>query len=447
MGLFRWLADKIEGRATPENPAVSLQDPATWAAEFGTGSTSDAGEQINQSKALSYSPVWQAVTMISGDCSKIPLEVFRRLPEVGPKARVIDCEHDVYGFVSALGRANDETSALQFWRRLFVSALLWNNGFAWIDRDRYGTIHGLYNLLPDRTTTVRSRGRLFYVTEIGHGEAARLEAIPAVDVLHLDGLSWGDVAPDLVKQARHDFGLALSRRKYTSKFFKQGAHHGGVLQIPPGASKAARDKIEKALDERFTLDKAFKTMVLRDGYRWYSTTVDPERSQLTALDDQEIRHVAQWYNLPPERLGLKGSVSYNSLEQSTRFYVDTTLSYWLTACRAECNLKLLTPAEHANREVFIDYNINALLWADAATRNTIACQGIQSGRFSPDETRAWENLNPREDGEGGRYWRPSNFVAVGEEPVEPAETPETPAEEETPPAKEDMPMEEDDPIE
>ncbi len=58
--------------------------------------------------------------------------------------------------------------------------------------------------------------------------------------------------------------------------------------------------------------------------------------------------------------------------------------------------------------MFLDYNINALMWADSKTRSEIANTGIQNGRFNPNETRAWENLNPY-DG-GNEFYRPLNLT-------------------------------------
>jgi HK97 family phage portal protein len=402
----------FERRATPENPEFSLSDPDAWRTYLGSSNLAETDEPVSIERALSLSAVWKAVKIISGDCSKLPLKVYRYRKDGDGKD--VDRRHQAYKFISRDGRANAETSALQLWRNYFASALLWENGYIWIDRDNIGRIHGLYNLCPDRTTIHRVRGRIWYVTEVD----GRLEYLPADDVLHLRGLCWdGTSSPYFLELARHDFGVALAARKFTSKFFANGAQHGGILSIPPGATKEARDKVEQGVEERRrNLDKAFKTLVLRDGYKWQSTTVEPEKAQLIELDDQTIRHIANWFLLPASKLGVKDSVSYNSEESARQDYYDSCLSYWLTANTAECATKLLTETERT-RTHCIRYQINALLWADAATRATIAVSGIQAGRFSPDETRDWEGLNPRPDGEGGVFIRPLNSAAVGAEPT------------------------------
>lgn len=406
-----FLTSLFEPRATLENPAWSLQDPDAWRTHFDSGQMSETNESVNVEKALSLAPVWQAVKMISGDCSKLPLKTFKY--RAAGEGKDVDRNHQAWPFVNRDGKANHQLTALQLWRQYYAAALLYENAYIWIDRDDHGGISGLYNLLPDRTAPIIYRGQLWYVTEVD----GQLEPLPADDVLHLRGLCWdGKTAPALVEMARHDFGLALAARKFTSKFFANGAQHGGILQVPPGTKKTARDKVEQAVAEkRKDLDRAFKTLVLRDGYKWFSTTVDPEKAQTTELDEQQVRHVAAWFMLAPSRLGVKESISYNSEESAKQDYYDTTLSYWLSANTAECNAKLLSDTERRRRSHVIRYQINALLWADAKTRSEIADKGIQSGRFSPDETRDWEGMNPRPDGEGGKFLRPLNMAAVGDE--------------------------------
>lgn len=416
-----FLTALFERRATLENPQWSLSDPDAWRTHFDAGRLAETAESVGVAKALTLSPVWMAVKMISGDCSKLPLKVYRYRADGDGKD--VDRRHQTWPYINRDGRANDEVAALQLWRRFYASALLWENGYIWIDRDDLGRVHGLYNLPPDRTAPLRVRGRLWCVTEVN----GRLEPLYADDVLHLQGLCWDNqTCPALVEAARHDFGVALAARKFTSKFFANGAQHGGVLQVPPGASKEARDKVEQGMEEKTrNLDRAFKTLVLRDGYKWFSTTVDPSKAQLLELDEAKVRDVARWFMLSPSRLGVSDSTSYNSEEHAKQDYYDTTLSYWLSAAVAECNCKLLTERQRIKSTHVFRYQINALLWANAETRSSIAVAGIQAGRFSPDETRDWEGLNPRPDGEGSRFLRPLNMEAVGDEPIDTDPDPDT----------------------
>ncbi len=398
------VADSDEYRSSLENPSVPLS--AANLRDFGIegGVASDAGVSVNARSVLGYAPLYQAVSQISGDVAKLPMGVYQRTD----RGRKLRSDHSLHRRINLYGMANEEISAWKFWRRLMVSALLWGNGWAYIDRNERGEVLGIYNLLPDRTTMSRYKGQLWCITEVG----LEVEAIPASDVLHIEGLSIDGLAGEnCLKLFREDFGIALARRRFTAKFFKNGMTAGGILSVPPTAKPEAIRKIQSKVQEKFSsVEESFKTIVLRDGYKWFSTQVDPEKAQLNDMDEQQARNVARMFNLRPSRLGVSGSASYNSSEMDLRDYYDGALSHWLIGIKAETNNKLLTEQE-AKQQLYIDYNINALLWADAKTRSEIANSGILNGRFSPNETRAWENLDAYDGGDA--YYRPLNVDYAG----------------------------------
>jgi HK97 family phage portal protein len=414
MGLIASLKRGVSRRSGSINdPTVSISD-----ALADEGLKSLSGESVSAKKALSIAAVYQAVSMISGDVAKLPMGVWRRQGDGG---RSLFREHHAFNRINLVGMANPEINAFKFWRRLLVSALLWNNGYAWIDKNGRGEVLGLYNLLPDRTAPMRIRGQLYFVTEVG----GQLEPLPADQVFHIEGLSLDGMAGEnLIKLFRDLFGAALAKRKFTSKFFSNGMTAGGVLTVPPGAKPEAVHKVQAGLKEKFSnTDNAFKTLVLRDGFKWYSTQVDPKDAELTDSIESDAREVSRIFNIRASRLSVAGSTSYNSDENATRDYYDGTLSHWLIANRCEANAKLRTPAEREDDQVYLDYNINALMWADSKTRSEIANAGILNGRFSPNETRSWENLNPYEGGD--EFYRPLNVGLAGQpDPDDPAHPPE-----------------------
>lgn len=394
----------LENRSSINDPAVSEWDAIRDLDSVGSAS----GETVSPKKALSIPALYQAVSKISGDVAKLPLGVYLRREDGG---RDLQRQHHAFRHINLVGMANPETNVFKFFRRLMVSALLWNNGYAWIDKNGRGEVLGLYNLLPDRTTPVRIGGKLKFMTEVG----GKLIYLDADEVLHVEGLSLdGFHGVDLVPLFRDLFGTSLAKRKFSSRFFKNSMMAGGVLAVPPGAKPETVRKVQNGLKEKYSnTDNAFKTLVLRDGYKWFSTQVDPTKAQLRESTEQDAREIARMFNLRAGMLSVEGGTSYNADEMAIRDYYDGSLSHWLIGLRCECNVKLRTPEEIANDSIFIDYNINALQWADAKSRSDIANSGIQNGRWSPNETRAWENLNPYEG--GSTFYRPLNLQPIGAE--------------------------------
>lgn len=278
MGYLSNLTNAVLGRsAGSESRSGSIEDPSVSLADALTdlGSvTSEAGEAVTPRKSLSIPALFQCVSMISGDVAKIPMGVWKRLPNDG--GRELHRQHHAFRRVNLIGMANPEINAFKFWRRLMVSALLWGNGYAWIDKNGRGEVLGLYNLLPDRTTPVRIKGKLWFLTEVNR----KLVALENDEVFHLEGISLDGLGGEnIVKLFRDHFGQMLAKKKFSSRFFRQGMTAGGVLAVPPGAKPETVKKIQASIKQKYSnSDNAFKTIVLRDGYKWFSTQVDPQKA-------------------------------------------------------------------------------------------------------------------------------------------------------------------------
>lgn len=412
---------------------MSLSDVAAWESVFEDSFGSNAGETVSATKALTISAIFQGVELISGDAAKIPLAPYRRTDgPFGPgsgKARATD--HSSFALFHRSGCPNEETSSFEFWRRLFSQALIWGNAYAWLDWSPSGELLGAYNLLPDRTKPYRrTNGELWYVTEID----GDLEALRFRECLHVRRFGLDNSrGVSLLDAARHAMGKALAKEKYESRYFRNNASIGGILVAPEGAEKSAVDTAEQGFRKKYDgTDNAFRTAILRDGFKFIPTQADPRKSQLTDMDEIIVRTVARYLNLPPGRLGAQDSKSYASADAERRDYHDSTLSPWLESVAGECTLKLLSPDER-RQGYFFEHQINALLWADAQTRSAIGIAGIQNGIYCPDEIRAMENLPPRPDGQGGVYLRPMNMEpASGPVVADPTPADSTPVE--TPPS-------------
>ena len=384
-----------------ENPQYGLSDPAVF--DFlGAGLLSEAGTRVNHDISLSLAPVWQAVGMISGDAGAMPRELYRRLPDGD---REIATNHPARFLVST--EWNNEYPAFDGWRRLFAHALLWQNGYAYIERKgRFGPPLSLTNLLPDRTKPMRDKrtGELVYITEVD-GEPWVLYK---EEVLHLKGLSIKPgIGADLVHHARNCFGLALAAESYGSKFFANGAQAAGVIMVPASFSEKAVQNLEEGFRKRTSKDNWFKIAILRDGSKFESVSIDAQKAQLKELREDQVRDVARFFNLPPFKLGVAGSVSYNSTEQGQLVYLQSALSHWLMASKTEAQMKLLTLAERKAGQVYLGHNILEWLELDTKTQNEVLEIQRRNEVINANEWRQVIHRNRRADPGGDEYVNPN----------------------------------------
>lgn len=355
-------------------------------------------------RTAGYPPVAQALSMISGDCAKMPAMVY----EVTDLGRVAKRNHDALSLIGLWGAPNDVNTTFEMLFDWFFQALLWGRGCIYIER--IGAVPvALHPLLPDRTFPRWYQGKRYFETELRGDGDPQIEFIPNDDVLYLEGINLNGLHPEHpVTLYRSTFEQAINAADFTSKFFSNGSQQGGILMVPPGASTTAIANVETAVQARADKDNWFKTLILKDGFRWQSTTSSLRDATAVELDEATARHVARIFNIPPSRLGLKDTVSYNSQEQDNRQYLDSCLSSWLIQARSQFHRKLILPSKQ--KRYHIDYEIDALQWADAATKASIGTQGIQGKWLDLNTVRAWFNQPPVDDGHAGPPALPADML-------------------------------------
>lgn len=391
---------------SPERTEFNLNDPLAWEVFLG-GTQSASGVRVTQKSAMSIAAVWQVLNLLSGDVVKLPLYPYLRLPD---DDREIATKHRAY--ITTSKKANRETSARKFWRTMMVHACMWNNAYAYITQSRGR--YEMLNLLPDRTAPEwvtfkgengKDRVELVYVTEAG----GKLVTLMPHEVFHLTGISCDGVAGlDLIEYARDQFGLNLAAQQFQSKFFKNGARMGGILELPAGMPKPARDNVEEGFRKSYEGgDNPFKTVVLRDNAKFHAGQVTPDQSQMSELRDEDVREVARRWNIPPSKLGIRDSQSYNSFEQDNLSYLHGALHHWLDAIADEANMKLLTEREFLDDTHYFEHNVSKFIQADWKTMNESLEIQRRNEVINADEWRRKLNMNKRPDGKGGEYINPN----------------------------------------
>lgn len=387
-------------QASLENPRYSIGDGA-WLEGLG-GGASDSGIHVTPRIAMTLAPFWQGVSIISGDFATSTANVFRR---TSSGDREIASDHDADFLIS--DSPNEEMDAFELWRRFVLHALVWQNGYIYIDRvGGVGKPLGLYNLLPDRTAPARDEnGTLFYKTEVD----GDLVPLKSEQVIHVKGLSIENgIGLELVRMAQNSLGLSLAAEGFPSKYFANGAQSGGIIEIPLGMSDTATENLMAGVQKKHTgKDNWFKVMVLRDGAKFHSTTIDAQKSQLTELREHQVRDTARFLNLPPHKLGLTDSVSYNSSEQSQIQYITGCLTHWFSAIRGAAQKKLLTVQERKAKSHFIDFNTSKLIERDLKTQVEILAIERQNEIINAEEWRRKLNMSPRTDAKAKEYINPN----------------------------------------
>lgn len=398
-----------------ENPRVSLSDPRAWEELFGM-EPSAAGIRVTPKSAIGYPAIWRGINLLGNGMRKLPVGLHKTTTRGELRQ---ETKHPSYRLMHK--KPNPLMTAGTFRKTILYHALLRGNGYAAIFRTGDGRPEreGLLLLDPVKTRPAIAQGQLWYDTE-ARGIKKRIHSD---DIFHLMGLSYdGLTGLDVITILADGIGIGLAARKYASKFFANGMHAAGFLQIPPGMSEPAQKRVKEDMKKRNEgLDNAFRTALLEDGAKWIQTTVSPEQAQLLETQKWHIKDIALILGIPPHKLGDDSKVSYNSLEQENKSYLEDSLDPWLCAFEEECNDKLLTENEQESH--YFEFDRRRLERSDDAAHFQTLAVRVNNGLLTPDEARAEDNLPAYADGSGKEFRRPANITINGPEPMPPPGSP------------------------
>jgi len=385
-GLFDFIAVKLFAGGSPERQNVSIASSNIW--DIFGGTRSSSGVVVGNDTALGYPAVWRGVNLLATQVAKLPLHVYRRLPEGGKE---FDREHPSFRLLRR--RPSPEYTAYTFLSTLMGHALLHRGGFAWIRRDTAARPLEMLVLNPLSTWPIREDGRLMYRTLLDGREFRMLTE----NVFHVKGLGWDGLnGYSVIDKLKEAIGLGIALQKHASVFFANNAAPKVIIEMPTHFKdeEAIETFRRRWSDAHGGLQNAHRPAILEDGAKLHAFAMNHEDVEFLANREFEIRQIANVFGLPSHKLGDTTKTSFASLEQENQSFLDDALDPWLVNIEEEATTKLLTEEEKENDTHLIEFRRQALVRADMTTRYSSYAVGITNRFLLPNEAREFENLNP-----------------------------------------------------
>jgi HK97 family phage portal protein len=414
----------IFGRIRKYFRNLSLTDEKAWNPQLWNlyGAQSLAGENVTEHTALTYSAVFNAVSLISGTIGALPLHLMQRK---GEKKRIAD-DRAMYGVMH--DAANPYMTAMAFRECLMAHILAWGNGYAEIVRNGYGELSALWPITPNRVTPVMSDDEIIYRIKMPVGADIYL---PREKILHVAGLGFdGFLGYSVVAMARRSIGLGMAMETFGGRFFGEGTHPGVIVEHPQKLSPEAHSNLKKSLSDTYSgLGNSHRLMLLEEGMKFQKIVIDPKDSQFLESRLFQIPEVARWFNLPPHKLKDLTKSSFSNIEsEQTSFYVDSILP-WLVRLEQNYNCQLLTESDRqysGRGRLYFKHNADGILRADSAARATFYKEMFNIGAMSINEIREKEDMDPVDGGD--IHLVPMNMTSLEDagKPPEPPQPPDQP---------------------
>lgn len=359
-------------------------NPSLWNLQ---GTQSLSGETVTEETALNYSAVWNAVALISGTISTLPLHLLRK-----DKRKTLHVtEKPLYRVLH--DRFNPYMTA-QVGREVMAAHILtWGNCYAEKLRNGYGEITELWPIPPNRITGMgMDAGTVYYDIKVG-SETKRLSR---EKILHIPGLGFdGFVGYSVISMARKSIGLGMAMETFGSHYFGQGTHPGVIISHPGQLSTTAHANLKKSLADTYSgLGQSHRLMLLEDAMKIESVGIPPEDSQFLESRQFQIPEIARWFNLPPHKLKDLTRSSFSNIESEQISYVVDSILPWLIRLEQNYNMQLLTEPEQFRQMIYTRHNVDGLMRGDSVNRSTYYKTMFGTGAMTINEIREKEDWDP-----------------------------------------------------
>jgi HK97 family phage portal protein len=368
------------GSSTRSTRAISYEDGRNAGL---VGAPTAAGVNVTTDTALTSSPVFAAVRIISTAVGSLPLAVYRE-DDAGGRDKA--WQHPAYDLLR--NRPNPETDACVWWTAFVVQMLLHGKGAAEIEWDNSGRPLALWLIPGNAIQPHRDQaGNLFFNVRTADGRDVPLlpEDVFYVPYFTLDGIDGRGV----IQYAREAVGLNKSMETGAAALFANMVRPGGAIEAPAGLSDGARENIRKSIQAaNGGAGKVGRLIFLEDGVKLNPYQVSNSDAQWIEGRAFGIQEVARFFGISPTKLGDLGRATWSNLGSENLSFIDNTLrAPLLVPIEQQARTKLL-----GRSSLYAEFVTEARLRGLTADRYTAYETGIRSGFLLPSEVRRMENL-------------------------------------------------------
>ena len=361
-----------------------------------------SGEVVTEETALTYSAVWNAITLISGTVSALPCHLMQKQDR---KKRVADdiplyrIMHDNWNpYMTAMAGRECTTAHVLTWGNLYAEKVL--NGV--------GDVVELWPIPPNRVLRmVMEEGRLWYEIRLPDEN----KWMPREQILHIPGLGFdGFQGYSPIAMARKSIGLGMAMETFGSRFFEHGINPSAVVTHPHKLKDPAA--FRKAVSDVYSgLGKTHQLMLLEEAMSFEQIGIKPEESQFLQSRQFQVPEIARWFNLPPHKLKDLTKSSFNNIESEQISFVTDSILPWLIRFEQNYNLQLLNERQRKEK-FFFKHIVEGLLRANAKDRSEFYKNMWAWGFFTQNEVRELEDKDPHSNELADELFIPANYVPL-----------------------------------
>ncbi|WP_407864525.1 phage portal protein [Phyllobacterium phragmitis] len=372
--------------ASEQRSGNTLADPAPWLLELFGSAPSLAGVTVSPSTAMRSPAVRAAVEAIAEAIGGLPLFIYQRNGEARSRAP----EHPAYALLH--DDANEWTPATTFREQITRDALLWGNGYAFINRYRDDKPIELIRLQPSAVTVELDRITSEPTYRLSDGTRQRV--YDRREILHIAAPSIDGVSgASPVMQCREAIAVNMAIEKHVARLFANQARPSGILSFARSLTAEAAAKMKASWQ---AMTSSGGTAVLDADAKYEQITLSSADAQTLELWQHSVIEICRAFRVPPHLVFELGRATWGNAGEMGATFLRFTLDRWIKAWQGEVRLKLIAPEDRGT--FYAEFLTDDLLRSDLAARAEAYTKLIAARVLNPNEARARENLAPYEGG-------------------------------------------------
>ena len=386
-------------RARSERRSESAVDALAQALYYG-GNVSASGVRVTPETALASVAVAACIEVRAETFSALPGGVFQK----DGRMRVPVTDHPVARLL--FDRPNDlmtSGEALR-WKQIRED-VTGNAHFRIIYKG--GRANELWPLYGPKPELRIAKGKIAYYYE---GDAINpRNTYPSEEILHFRGpfLKEPFEARSPIDLIRDTVGLSISTEQFFGRFLNNGSHFPAYLETDSVLKKEDVDALKEQLGATAGLFAAGTLRIFDRGLKVKQNSMSLKDADLTGQMRWYLEQICRIYRVPLPLVQDWTHGTYTNSEQAGLWFAQHAITP-ICVDTERAVRKLFIPGEE---ELYVKFNMDAILRGDYTSRTSGYSVLINCGVLSPNEARAFEDMDPYEGGDEHRL--PLNTAPAG----------------------------------
>ncbi len=307
---------------------------------------------------------YRCIKLISQNLASVPWRLF----ETGGETKTRLTDHPL---LSLLARPNPLQARAEFFEALAGFYLISGNSYIEAVSPGGGPPLELWALRPDRMRIVPGNHGLpaSYRYQAG-GRTVEFPASPLTgqaEILHLKAFhpldDWYGMSP--LEAAAISIDQHNDAAKWNAALLQMSGRPSGALVFnpahpdsPDSLTEAQRQTLKAELEQYFSGSaNAGRPLVLEGGLDWREMSLSPKEMDWLAGKDGSAREIALAFHIPPQLIGIDGSLTFANFEQARLALFDDAVLPLLGHIRDEFNGWL---APKFGENLVLDFDLDAI---------------------------------------------------------------------------------------